>query len=103
MFFFSSSMNVCVGLCVVVHVCVVYVCALIHVCVEAKGRLPVSYSVMLHLIPLRQGLSLNLGLGWWPGSPQSPPPSPVLGLWAWEAMSGFLCGYWDLNSVLALA
>ena len=34
-----------------------------------------SYSVALNLSPVRQGLSLNLELGWWPASPSDPPVS----------------------------
>lgn len=35
----------------------------------------VSCSVMLHLIPLRQSLSLNLELGWQSTSSNNPPVS----------------------------
>lgn len=34
-----------------------------------------SYSNILHLIPLKQNLSLNLELGWQPGNPSDAPVS----------------------------
>lgn len=60
--------------CLCVHVCV-GLCAYAHT--EARGRCQMPCVVMLHLIPLRQGLSLKLELGWQPAS-LSDPPVPLL-------------------------
>lgn len=51
--------------------------------------------VMFHVIHLADGLQVPTIL--------LPPHSPVLGLWALEAMPRFLCGCWGLNSVLISA
>lgn len=41
---------------------------------ENRGRYRVPYIVTLCLIPLRQGLSMNLDLGWHPKTPMILPP-----------------------------
>lgn len=49
-----------------------YVCFWAHVCTEAWGWHLVSCSSTLSLISLKQSLSLNLKVGWWPASPSNP-------------------------------
>ena len=46
-----------------------------HLCAKTRGRCQSSYSVTLHLSPVRQGLSLKPKLGWQPANPSHPPPS----------------------------
>lgn len=63
-------------------------------------------AVTLHLISLRHSLSLNLELGWQSGSPSGSPVSALhsagtTGVHA--TMWAFLRGFWDPNSVFALA
>lgn len=75
----------------------------LHTCdmwyVETRGDHRVSSSIPFHLVQLRQGISWNLGLGWWPENSNDPsfllPLAPMmLGLktcthaqlfiWVWE-------------------
>lgn len=77
---------------------------------EQRGLRKMS-GVLLHqssslsfipFIPLRQGLSLNLDLGWWPASPNSSSlPQPLaLVLQTPATIAGILYGFWrvDLRS-----
>lgn len=47
------------------------------VLLEDRGRHQVSYTVTLCLSPLRQGLSINLELGWQLGTAMILPPIPL--------------------------
>lgn len=75
--------SICVSMWVYTCVCgcVCGVCAYVctgvhdHVCALSRGGHPVSCSIILHLILLREGLSLNLELGWLPTIPSSPTTS----------------------------
>lgn len=91
---------VCVWVCVRVwtHVCVLMcVHTRAHTCVctcGARGGLCVSLTLSHtpFLIPLRQGLSLTLQLGWQPAG-----PSKAVSTSPHAAVPDFLCGCWDLN------
>lgn len=53
----------------------------IHVCAsvsieEGRARVRVSRYIILGYIPLRQGFSLNLELGWWLTGLRAPPEVP---------------------------
>ena len=59
-----------------------------------------SCSITLHLIPFRQGLSLNLELGYQPANPCDPsvsPPPPSVELQMYIAMMGFSCRCWGFE------
>ena len=64
---------VCVCVCTHVHVNSMQVCAHVY---GSQKKLDVFLYVTLCLIPLRQGLSLILKVGWWPASPSDFPASP---------------------------
>lgn len=61
--------RVCVWVCM--YVVYVHVCEGIHtcVCIEATRGHWGSLSIILCFVPLRQGFSRNLELGWWLASP----------------------------------
>ena len=83
-------MSVCICVCVCVYVCVC----------DYKGGHLLFCSIILHLIPLRQGRSLNLKLGWWPPSPSDPPVSALQHgdcRWA-QPCTIFYFGHGNLNS-----
>lgn len=91
------------------HACASCLCEHVCTCVQActqrsEGgiRSPLSLS-----IPLRQGLSLNLGLNfsWLGWKLASPSDSPVFVSQSWDCsswMPGLLCEYWDLSQVLTM-
>lgn len=45
---------------------------------EVRGGHRLFCPITLCHIPLRQGLSLNLQLGWWPASPSNPSASTLI-------------------------
>lgn len=78
--FICMYVFICVYLCLSMYVVYcVYVHVHLHRCVcppmlmlRLQGR--VSYSITLHSMPLRRGLSLNPEVGWQPASPGDPCP-----------------------------
>lgn len=62
------------------YVCYVYICVLVSMHLR-KAKEDIWYPALpLCLIPLRQGPSMNLELGWWPESPSESPSLPHTGL-----------------------
>ena len=94
------SMRACVDSCKCSCVCIhvrTRVCVCEHMCVctcGARGGLCVSLTLSHtpFLIPLRQGLSLTLQLGWQPAG-----PSNAVSTSPHAAVPDFLCGCSDLN------
>ena len=90
---------VCVVLCACAHVCWSVRAKLMHMHSEPRGACEVSSSIILCLVPLRQGLSLTLELAVWLvnllGSAYLCPIA--LGLQAGMVMSLFYMGAWDSN------
>lgn len=87
--------------CLVCDVCV-RMCASTHVyaCVEARGRHMVFFPITPHLIPLRQGLALDLALS----KPSNPPVSDLYNAGVAGALAStprFLCECWGLERPLS--
>jgi len=83
------SLSLCVNLYVCLrgkHVCV---------CMFVEARCQVSWSITLHLIPLRQGLSLNLNVDWQPEGLQSPSKAHFYSCVSMP--NGFLFSYFFFN------
>ena len=90
----------CVCVCVHAHLGL-QVCIPLCVHVEVRGGSWLSYHSLL--IPLRQGLSLNLDLGWHLESPSDHPIfTPLTGLFQMctQRWPAFYMSSRDLNSVL---
>lgn len=81
------------------HMCVVcYMCA--GTCIKRMEEAFKCLTSFLHLIPLRQNLSLNLELSWQPASPTDPPvstPHSAEVIDTPDGTLGFLHGYWGLE------
>lgn len=89
MLYASSFFNVCMSVCVSLHVSVCGICAYVQ-CVEARRGCWVPCSVNARLNSLRQ-VFLNQELGWQPKAPATllPPILTVLGLQDFMATRGF--------------
>lgn len=85
------------------YVCVcTYVPA--YIPVEAGGEHQLSCSVVLCLIALRQCLSLNLKLGWWPASSSNsfvsaPRPNTQCWVLGMQATPSCFCRSWDPSPI----
>lgn len=95
----STNATICLWVGDVQVYIYVYACA--HVHTEARERHGMSNSITFYLLPLSQGLSMKLALGWWPVSPSNPvslsPHSYRLQVHTTTLSSLHRCG--DSNSV----